>query len=272
MALLEALPKNLNDVSSKLSGLNQQSIEYLVTPFAGFGIAGFKFSAFKQYKAELRSNITDNYSEKNIALHDNIALEPEMYSLSGMIGEISYEYKGNQASQINKIAQKLTTITGFLPALSATMKTMHNFINTKIEPSQAYTDATLGTALDLYQTYQKLNPPQTAQAKAYNFFLALRNARVLISFETPYGFKTNYAIANLVMTQPDYTDTRSDVEVVLKEFRYAQTSQVPFDPDKYELRSQQQNQPVADKGSTQGVLETRGAAFFQNSWKLNSSL
>lgn len=252
MALTDVIPKDLNDTAGKVDGLNQLVQQYAVAPFAGFGISGFKFSAFKEYKGELKARITDIYNEKNVALQDNIALEPEMFSLSGLVGELHYELKENKASSTRKLAEKLTTITGFLPAISATMRTLHNYINTKAEPSQAYADATLGTALNLYQTYQKLNPPKTLQAKAYNYFLALRNAKVLISFETPYGFKSNFAILNIVMTQPEYTDTTSDIALILKEIRYAQTSTIPFNSKKYEGRSQQQNEPVADKGTTQG--------------------
>lgn len=252
MALDLTIPKDLNDTASKVDGLNQLVQQYVVSPFAGFGIAGFKFSAFKEYKGELKSKITDIYNEKNIALQDNIALEPELFSLSGLIGELTYEYKDNQPSNVRKLAEKLTTIVGFLPLISSTMKTLHTSINTKVEPSQAFADASLGTALNLYQTYKKLNPPKTMQAKAYNYFLALRNARVLISFETPYGFKSNFAILNIVMTQPEYTDTTSDVALILKEIRYAQTSTVKFNPAQYKGRSQQQNEPVADKGVTQG--------------------
>jgi len=252
MALPEAIPKDLNETASKVDGLNQLVNQYVVAPLAGFGLSGFKFSVFKEYKGELKARITDLYNEKNVALQDNIALEPELFTMSGLIGEITYEYQDNQASGVRKLAEKLTTIAGFLPLISSTMKTLHNSINTKVEPSQAFADATLGSALNLYQTYKKLNPPKTMQAKAYNYFLALRNAKVLISFDTPYGFKSNFAILNIVMTQPEYTETTSDVVLILKEIRYAQTSTVKFNPAKLQSRAQQQNQPVADKGATQG--------------------
>ena len=65
MALDFTIPKDLNDTASKIDGLNQLANKYLVAPFAGFGIAGFKFSAFKEYKGELKSRITDIYNEKN---------------------------------------------------------------------------------------------------------------------------------------------------------------------------------------------------------------
>jgi hypothetical protein len=252
MALDFTIPKDLNETASKVDGLNQLVNQYIISPFAGFGMAGFKFSAFKEYKGELKSRITDIYNEKNVALQDNIALEPELFTLTGLVGELAHEYKDNKPSQVKKLAEKLTTIAGYLPLVSSTIKTLHNSINTKVEPSQAFADATLGSALNLYQTYQKINPPKTMQAKAYNYFLALRNSKVLISFETPYGFKSNFAILNVVMTQPEYTDTTSDVALILKEIRYAQTSTVKFNPSKLQARSQQQNQPVADKGNTQG--------------------
>jgi len=252
MALTDSIPKDLNDTAGKVDGLNQLVQQYVVAPFAGFGIAGFKFSAFKEYKGELKSRITDIYNEKNVALQDNIALEPELFTLSGLVGELTYELKDNKPSSIRKLAEKLTTVAAFLPLISSTMRTLHSSINSQKNGPQDYADAALGSALNLYQTYKKLNPPKTMQAKAYNYFLALRQSRVLISFETPWGFKSNFAIVNVVMTQPEYTETTSDVALILKEIRYAQTSTVKFNPAKLQGRSQQQNQPVADKGATQG--------------------
>ena len=148
MALFDTIPKNLNDTASKLDGLNQLAQNYVVAPIAGFGIGGFKFSAFKEYKGELKAQVTDNYNEKNIALQDNIALEPELFTLSGIIGEITYEYKDNQPSNTKKLAEKLTTIVGFLPAISSTLKTLHASINSKKDGATDYADATLSSALD----------------------------------------------------------------------------------------------------------------------------
>lgn len=257
MALLDVIPKNLNDTISKVDAANQLINQYVVEPFAGFGIAGFKFSAFKEYKGELRSRITDLYNEKNVALQDNIVLEPELFTLTGLIGELNYEYKENKANSVRKLAQKLTTIASFLPVVSATMKTLVATIDANKNTKQDYVDATLGSAINLYQTYQKLNPPKTMQAKAYNYFLALRNARLLISFSTPYGFKSNFAIMNVLMTQSEYTETTSDIVLVLKEIRYAVTSATKFDPSKFAGRGQQQNQSVENKGATQGLTEDK---------------
>jgi phosphate/sulfate permease len=239
------------DINNKLDAAVDLTNQYVIAPIAGFGIGGFLFSSRKEYRAELRSQITDNYNEKNIALQDNIANEPEIFTLTGLIGEIAYAPKDDK-TKLQSIAQKLTTIAGYLPLLTSTVKNLQSNITAGQAGGQAALDASLSSAQDLYAFYKRLNPPKTEQAKAYNYFLALRNARVLISFDTPYGFKSNFAIQSLIMTQPENTETKSDIEIVLKEMRFATTTIVPFDASKYDTRAAAQKAPTENKGNTAG--------------------
>jgi len=255
MSLTQSFPKDLNQVAEKVDGLNEMVNQYVVAPIAGFGIAGFKFSAFKQFKGELKATATDYYTETNIALQDNIALEPELFTLSGVVSELNYEFK--EDSKLKQMAEKLITISAFIPMISSSMKSLQETINSRNAGAKAFADSALGTAQDLWSTYQKLNPPKTLQAKAYNYFLALRNARVLISFDTPYGFKSKFAIVSLIMTQPEFTEGKSDVEIILKEIRFAKTKATKFDPNTYQSRSKDQNQPTENKGSTQGEADNK---------------
>lgn len=252
MAINNIIPKDFGDAGNKLDGLSNLTNSYVVAPIAGFGIGGFKFSAFKEYRGELKANITDNYNEKNIALHDNIALEPELFTLSGLVGEVSYLYKENKPSSLRTLAEKLTTVAAYLPTLSSTMKNLQSNINSTFNSKIDYVDAAFSSGIDLFQTYQKLNPPKTAQAKAYNYFSALRNARVPISFDTPYGFKGNFAILNVLMVQTETTETTSEVSIILKELRFATTETAPFDNSKSSSRLKNQTDSVKNNGLTKG--------------------
>ncbi len=246
-----------NDLIKGLDAATQLTNQYVVAPLAALGISGFAFTTRKEIKSELSADSSDNYNEKNIALQDTISLAPEVWSLSGFIGEVSYKTTKTKNQGAKTIAQQLTTIAGYLPTITASAKQLQNAIQSNKNGMQDYLDAALGTGIDLYQTFKKLNPPPTEQAKAYNFFLALRNARSLVSFDTPYGFKANYMIKNVIIIQPENTETKSDIEIHLKEIRLATTSTVLFDPNKYQGRAIQQNSPIENKGTAQGTASTK---------------
>ena len=253
-----------SDVIKGLDTATQLTNQYVISPIANLGIAGFAFTTKREYRSELKANITDNYNEKNIAIQDNIALEPEIFTLSGYIGEVSVLTTKPKLGGLKSLAQQLTTIAGYLPTITDAAKQLQNAVTSNKSGMQDYLDASLGTGIDLYNTFKKLNPPKTVQAKAYNFLLALRNSRSLVAFDTPYGFKSNYAIMNIVMIQPENTDTKSDIEITLKEIRFAYTSIVPFDASQYQGRSIQQNQPTQNQGSTQGVISTKTSSDLIN--------
>ncbi len=251
------LPDQIPSSDTIINGTDTASAlvnQYIVAPIAQLGIAGFNLTITKTEKSEFDSDITDHYVEKNIAVQDHIALKPEMYVITGFVGELVYQNTKSQ-SQIQKLAQKLTTISGFLPIISDTMKQLQtSIINGKAGGGLIdYLNASLGAGIDLYQTFQKINPPKTQQAKAYNYFLALRNARQLISFNTPYGFKANYVIKNFFFFQPEKTEGYSEVEFTMKQFRTVTTKTVAFDSKKYQGRTAAQQSLTANKGNTQGI-------------------
>lgn len=248
---------NSDQVINGLDAATQLTNQYVVAPLAALGISGFAFTTRREIKSELRAETSDNYNEKNIALQDTISLAPEIFTLSGFIGEVSYITTKPKNQGAKTIAQQLTTIVGYLPTITAAAKQLQSSINSAKSGESNYFDAALGSGINLYQTFQKLNPPPTQQAKAYNFFLALRNSRSLVSFDTPYGFKANYMIVNVLMIQPENTETKSDIEIQLKEMRFATTSIVAFDPYKYQGRSIQQNSPIDNKGTAQGTIPSK---------------
>lgn len=242
--------------------------QYITAPIAALGIAGFNLNITKITKSELASDITDQYVENNSAIQDHIALKPEVYTITGQVGELVFQLtKGQSTTQ--SIAQKITTIAGFLPIITGTMKQLQNGILADKNGSKEYFDAALGNGIDLYQTFKKLNPPKTNQAKAYNYFLALRNARQLISFNSPYGFKSNFAIQNFYFSQPEKTEGYSDIELTLKQIRTVTTKTVKFDPNKYQGRTAGQKAPATNNGITQGIkasyesVKTKLTGLFQ---------
>lgn len=252
-------PFNIDNAIQGAETATSMVNQYIVAPIQGLGIAGFNLSITKVIKSEIACDITDQYVETNSARQDNIAIKPEKITITGQVGELVYENTKAQ-SNLQKLAAKLTTIAGYLPILTNTMKQLQNGVLADQDGAKGYFDAALGNGIDLYQTFKRLNPPKTNQAKAANYFYALINARQLISFDTPYGFKANFAIENFVISQPEKTAGYSDVEFVLKQFRTVTTKIVPFDPNKYQGRTAGQTAPKVNGGNSQGSAPTDGNA------------
>ncbi len=245
---------NADQLTNTLDLTNNLVNQYIVAPVQGLGIAGFKLSITKIEESELDSDVTDYFVEDNSAKQNHISLKPEMYTIQGQIGELVY-LKIDKVSTLGKATAKLTQINAYLPVLSATVsQAQQSVLDAQTANSvSGYLNSSVTTGVDLYQTFKKLNPPTSNQAKGYNYFLALRNARQLISFETPWGFKSNYVIKNFKFTQPEKTDGLSEVVLVLKEYRKAVTRIVPFDAAKFQNRAAGQQSSVIDKGTSAGT-------------------
>ena len=120
----------------------------------------------------------------------------------------------------------------------------------------------MGTGVDLFQAFQQLNPPDTKQAAAYNFFKALYNANQLVSVETPYNFFSDMAIENVIAIQSNNRFI-SDFSITLKKIRTVETQFVTFDSSKYQGRGAQQRSEEKDQGKVKGT--TRNISFLKSS-------
>lgn len=232
---------NKADLATDLVG------KYVVSPVAALGIAGFVFDIARDHKIEKTADITDHYVEKNSAVQDHIAKKPDIITLSGYVGEVVYRVTP-EASKLQSLAKKAITIAGFLPVLTSAAKSIQDNIANRDQGAQGVLDASLGTGIDLYQTFKKLNPPKTAQAKAFNYFEAMFEARTLVSLDTPYGFRTTMAIQNIIALQDENSQYMSDFIVVLKKVNQVTTKTVKFDPNKYKGRVKAQASDTDNQG------------------------
>jgi|DEB0MinimDraft_6_1074348.scaffolds.fasta_scaffold11168_3 hypothetical protein len=233
---------------------------YIVSPVVNLGIAGFEFDIFEEHKSELQAEITDHFVEDNSTRQDHIAIKPERFTLRGFVGELVDRQAGAK-SEITELAEKLTIINSYIPIVTSFAKQLNDTIEANKVSVVDSVDETIGTGVDLFQAYKELNPPDTLQAKGYNFFQALFRAKQLVSVETPFGFKSDYAIENVIATQGD-NKYISEFSVVLKEFRTTTTELVDFDVKKTQGRLTNQKAEELDQGTANGV-QRKASLFFQ---------
>ena len=216
MSLVSTLPPSTAS-SSSLSSVADFAADiqnYVVAPLAAFGIGGFTFSAQGDSIANLSADITDHYTEDNRALQDHIAIRPKRITLKGYVGEVVYQSKGSFGGTISTLAQKLTTISTYIPVMS---NGLQNIAST---PGST----TLSSASSLYALTQNLLAAfgnQKTQQNAYNYFRALMESATLMGVQTPWEFMPNMAIESIQAIQDEKGIYITDFSITLKQIRIA---------------------------------------------------
>ena len=250
--------ENLNNLVSK----------YVVSPVARLGIAGFEFDIFTQHKAEIRSDITDHFVEDNSPRQDHIALPPKIYTLRGFVGELKTEPEAEK-NKFQEIGQKLTTLNSYLPIVTNSAKQVNNLLTGEKESTAQTVNESVEAGINLFQAYKQLNPPDTEQAKAYNFFVALRDGKQLVSVDTPFGFIPDLAIENIIAVQ-DNNKYIMDFTVTLKEFRKVSTEFASFDPKKNKSQGRAENQKAEERDQGQANGEKNSISIIKD--KINKGI
>lgn len=212
---------------SSLSNITTAINQYVVAPLAAFGVGGFVFNAVGEATGILSADITDHYTEDNTAIQDQIAIRPKRITLKGYVGELVYTPVGNDSPAIQTLAQKLTSLSSFLPAITASAEQAQQAI---ANPTNLDLPTALGDASNLYGIVKNMlgafGPTQNQQ-NAYNYFKALWQTGTLMGVQTPWEFMTNMAIESINVVQPENSMWISDFSVTFKEIRIAKTTTVP---------------------------------------------
>lgn len=223
MGLVSNLTSNAPDGLS-LTNITEAINQYVVSPVALFGVAGFVFSAEGEARADISADITDHYTEDNLAIQDQIAIHPERLTLKGYVGEVVYTATGSTSGVIAALAEKLVAISAFLPTLSSAAQQ----IQTEINNSGAQTlQATLSNSANIYGLIQNLLGAfgqYKNQRNAYNYFKALCQSKTLMSIQSPWEFMTNMAIEHVTPLQSENTRWITEFAVSFKRIRIAQTT------------------------------------------------
>lgn len=211
----------LSNLSSLTSSVGSALQQYVVSPMAAFGIGGFIFGIDGEDEVALTSEITDHYAEDNTVLNDGIALKPKRFTLRSYVGEQQTLTSASQPNPLEQVAQKLTTITSMLPAVSAAESQVGALIAGGT--ANLNFNSLVSSGANIYAMVKNLITPTTGQAAAYAYFQALYKMKILMSVQTPYEFITNMAIESVIARQDEETKNMSHFIIVMKEFRTAQT-------------------------------------------------
>jgi len=184
------------------------------------GIAGFVFDLVKDDGVELESDIPDHYVEENTPVQDQIALHPEIVTVSGDIAELVKTIP--VISRVAPVTNPLPMITDFEPELSPGAQEVQD----ETEQAAAEDTAAVASSQSLYGYYNAQIPPQpnqTKQSVAFGYIYQLWKGRQLFSVETPWGFFTNMAIQSASARQPENSRSVTEFEITFKKIRTVQS-------------------------------------------------
>jgi hypothetical protein len=233
---------------------------YIVAPMAAFGLGGFVFDVEGESTSSLQSDITDNYSEDNLASNDHIARKPKKLTLKGYVGELFYDANTGIFATLQNVEQKLTVIAAFIPQVSASISQLQA-ANT---PPSTISDLSLSDAADIYGIVKNLLGSITGdtprQQQAYAYFQACWQQGILMGVQTPWTFLTNMAIEDVTAIQGENTKYISDFSVRYKQLRFIQTKTTAYQNSNYAASSPDQQVATDVQAEDPGL---QGAAAVQ---------
>lgn len=215
--------------TSDLQLLSADIQSYIVAPLNAFGLGGFVFDVEGDGMARLAADITDHFTEDNLAIQDHIARRPRQITLKGFVGEVVYTPKGDNNDQIlQQVVQKLTVISNYLPQVTAATQQVQTFVNS----GQDVTDFPLADSANIYGLVKNIlgsiNSDTPRQQQAFMYFKACWEQGILMAIQTPWEFLTNMAIEEVVAIQPEGSRYVTDFSVRYKQMRFAQTTSAAY--------------------------------------------
>ena len=207
---------------------------YIVPEEAPKGIGGFIFNIVTDDTVDLSSQITDHYTENNVAMQDHIALDAVKVMVRGLVGEI--ESMMPTATQ-RSVALSMANVPDAMaadPSLGKNGTGGNNAMYTSIikNVSDLYNkievqkNADINSAKDgsIYSVFkQRVSRPtnQSKQEYIFRYFFTARASKVLFTVETPWGIFDKMAIERMTVNQADGTRFASDFTLVFKQIRTA---------------------------------------------------
>lgn len=210
----------------------------------------------------LESDITDHFVEDNTAIQDQISLKPEVITVHGFVGEVN-DITPKALAPLKTVADKLTSLTAYTPALTATALIAYNeaffayqvgteAVNAGISAWSSLTDFSQGTStINGLGLTGQLN--QNTQQNAFQQFYGYWRSRRLFTVQTPWAIFQDCAIQRLRAIQDAETRVITDFEVSFKLIRFATATLVAGQNSNLQSRAANQASGLVDLGATTPV-------------------
>lgn len=225
-------------------GINETSEKAAVELFNGGELL---FGIIKTHKASLNAQITDNFVENNFAIHDHIAFQPTVVTLSGLIGDIILTSKDatqqaqdeleqareqqrltgrflrweNYTDSSSMVVTKLGTFGMLVPQMSNVTQMAVNSISYAYSAiNSALTNKWNNKNQAVLNNTPISNNQQTKIQQAYSELKDAFYARQPNKVYTPWAIYENMYIQGIEISQ-DEMNYIVDLSVTLKQLRFA---------------------------------------------------
>lgn len=254
----ERIPSDRPGVFETLTTEQKLALVTPANPPAGIG--GFLLDVIEEDAAELSSDITDHYVEKNFAIQDHIALRPETVTLHGIVSELA-------------VLRTPTAETGAAKpqkdALPDNADLAPTFTDGAVQNKDAATtpQKKVANALTKYEdAYGKIGATVgKKQRDVYDYFYQLWKGRQFVSVETAWGIWPCMVIQNLRGEQTGASRFQSDFYVTFKAIRSA--SDVTVATKAMEPVAGNQSAAISDNG--QGSKEQKPISWLERALTFN---
>lgn len=212
--------------------------------------------------ALLRSDITDEYIETNMAIQDMIGLPPEEITVRGYVGELNNVPPIGNAV-ITQLKNSLTSISGYEPVLTEQALEAYNtaFYLYQVAASAVSSAVQTWSSISGSGGESVINgnglakqSNQSKQQTMFQQFYGYWRNRQLFTIQTPWAIFQDCAIKSLRAIQDEETNEISTFEVSFKLLRFAQAvvtqnANQTTDYNDVSGRLQAQAQPSVDLGT-----------------------
>jgi hypothetical protein len=176
------------------------------------GINGFVFDIPQTDTINLTAEITDHWTETNVAIQDHIAFQPVKITLTGIVAELIWE-KTKGAAAAEQAIQRSMDVKALSPELAqGATQYLAGYEELNRQKQQA-----LKVYGDVNTLFDKNLIATTKQGFAYGKLEGYFYTRTLCTVSTPWKFFTNMAIENLTFTQDETTKDMTTVTVTFKQ-------------------------------------------------------
>lgn len=212
--------------------------------------------------------ITDNFVESNYSVQDHIAIRPRTYRLRGYIGEVVYKAPSKTLNWIEEEAKTNIVLQKTLKAvkpITAISGIVSNYTQSAINVANQI-ESSINRYVDIWQNFkEKKQFLGKRQKYVYTALKTMLENRLPVELDglmfdknvfvgvtkdgqTKENYKRVYFLQSVTAHQGDNAFI-SDIEVVIKEIRVAQTALTEVDPAKFGgLVIQAQKTEVANGG------------------------
>lgn len=182
----------------------------------GVGIDGFSFIVSNETKINFSNSITDYTLEDGTMVQSGIINQPEIYEISGKVGELFLKRPITDFVNNTPIQSGLNTISAFLPELSNQAQQYYNQVisaTNKIDNIYNNIDKS-------FNFLEGLTEGKTNQQKAFETIKTIWKNKNLFSIQTYFGIFNNCVIEECSFTQSN-SFYETDINIRFKQMTFA---------------------------------------------------